>query len=123
MTIDDIYDILREVDYKPGWHIDIMAEPDGGRPYLQVRIDERSAAAICARTGAIEIWKGGKVYLSPHMCRQEIVGAAFGAFKSAEDHELREWFKYRGVAIYDPHLDPDKLVAFAADPANRNVRT
>lgn len=81
MTIDDIYDILREVDYKPGWHIDIMAEPgDGGRPYLQVRIDERSAASEI-RDELVKFVEGERVeatvleWRRASVCKIEILAA------------------------------------------------
>lgn len=121
MTRGDVEEILRTISYKPGWYLD--AHDDGHRVYLQVGVLPHASAAKCARTGEQPYpWKGGKHYLSKHMCRQEIVGMAYKAFKAAEEHELHEWFKYRGVAIFDPHLDPDKLVEFAGNPENRNTR-
>lgn len=122
MTFEAILAIVRSVSYKPGWLLDLRRESDSNRYYVQVRLTEEADAARCAVTGERLPWKGGKRYLSKHMCRQEIVGACFGAIEDAEKHEMREWFKYRGVAIYDPHLDPDALVTFASNPAHRSVR-
>lgn len=122
MTFGEMALVVLSVSYKPGWKL-ALSTGDENRPYLQVYVQPPADAAQCARSGQAIEWKGGKHYLSFHMCRQEIVGACFGAIEAAEKHEMREWFKYRGVAIYDPHLDPDKLVAFAADESNRSVRS
>ena len=56
------------------------------------------------------------------MCRQEVVGAAFSLIKDAEEHELREWFRYCGAAIFNPHLDPDALARLAREVTCFNLR-
>lgn len=110
MNTDDMRAIVAQITYKPGWSI-ALVEKEGDRPYLQVSVGEGAEAAMCAVTRQRPYaWDGGKRWLSPHMCRQEIVGQCFGAFKDAEDHELREWFRYKGAAIYGPHIDPDELI-------------
>ena len=73
-------------------------------------------------TGEPCTWKSGKRYLSIYMCRQEIVGAVFGLIKDAEMHEIREWFRYKGASIFNPHLDPDVLAEVAKKKASFNVR-
>lgn len=126
MTNHEIQDILSKITYKPGWKVEfcsgdkitfpVALEKGFGsteardRPYLQVSVDETAEASMDSLTRSRSRWKGAKVYLSPHMCRQEIVGAAFGAIQAAELHEMREWFRYGGVSIYNPHLDPDFLL-------------
>lgn len=112
-------DIINAITYKDGWHI-LYGESEG-RPYVQIAVDSSADIAKCAFTGAIVPWKSGKRYLSPHMCRQEVVCTVLGAIKDAEAHETHEWFKYKGAAIYNPHLDPDKLVDFAK-LSNMNMR-
>lgn len=124
MDIIGISEITSKITYKPGWSIALHVEGvfgNGDRPYIQVVVDETAEAALCPFSGKREGWKGGKKYLSYHMCRQEIVGAVLGAFKDAEMHEIHEWFKYKGRAIYNPHLDPDALAEFAV-LRNMNVR-
>lgn len=113
-------DIISQITYKEGWTIELR-EDAGGRPYIQISVDESAEAAKCAFSGKVTPWKGGKRYLSAHMCRQEIVGACLSAIKDAEMHEIHEWFKYKGRAIYNPHLDPDKLAEFAV-LTNMNIR-
>lgn len=57
------------------------------------------------------------------MCKNEIVTTAFKAVMTAMEHEVRENFRYRGASIFNPHMDPDKLVDFVSDDANMQSRT
>lgn len=60
--------------------------------------------------------------LSPYMCPNEIVTTAFKAVMTAMEHEVRESFRYKDVAIFNPHLDPDALVDFVKNRANIQER-
>lgn len=113
MTPQDILAIISRVTYKPGWSI--LMGFDGTRPFVQLEVDETSDASLDSykRDGTRTPWKSAKRYLSPHMCRQEVVGAVFGLIKDAELHEVHEWFRYRGASIFNPHLDPEVLVSVA----------
>ena len=117
MTIVEICEIVYACTYKPDWWIDVISPEGNERPYIQVRVKGADS-----QTGALTEWKSGKRYLSPHMCRQEIVGAVFALIKDAEEHETREWFRYKGRSIYNPHLDPDVLAEVAAKASSFNVR-
>ena len=68
----------------------------------------------CNITGAPLGWWGRKFYISPHMTDGEIVQTVFLACKIAMEHELREGFKYKGQAVFDPHYDIEKLVELRA---------
>ena len=57
---------------------------------------------------------GAKFYLSKHAAKNEIVQAVFAAVVRASEHEIRETFKYRGVALYRPHQPVDALAQFTA---------
>jgi len=113
MTYEDILEIVSQITYKPGWSL--LVGRDGDRPFLQVAVDATSDASLDShsRDGSRVPWKSGKRHLSLHMCRQEVVGAAFALLKDAELHETHEWFRYRGASIFNPHLDPDVLVKVA----------
>lgn len=102
-----IKDMVRKITYKPEWLL--VVGDDGNRFYLQVAVTKNADAAVDAFSGKRAAWRGSKRYVSPHMCDQELVGIAFDLFKAAELHEMHEWFKYRGRAIYCPHLSPDSL--------------
>jgi hypothetical protein len=67
-------------------------------------------------------WNGRKWFLSNHMTRSEVVQTAFKAVLTAEEHEAREHFKYRGQSIFDPHYDVDKLVELRSDVACLDLR-
>ncbi|KDR87701.1 MULTISPECIES: hypothetical protein [Agrobacterium] len=115
MTWDEMLTLVGACTYKPGWSIALHREPGSARAYVQLSISEASDASLDSvkRDGTRTPWKSGKRYLSPHMCRQEVVGVVFGLIKDAELHETHEWFRYRGASIYNPHLDPDALVNLA----------
>lgn len=125
MTNSEIKAIIEAITYKPGWTLHLSADDAAlSRPFLQLNVSIESDASLdsAARDGTRTPWKSGKRYLSYFMCRQEIVGAVFGMIKDAESHEMREWFRYRGASIYNPHLDPDALVPIARKRASFNVR-
>jgi hypothetical protein len=126
MTNEEMLKIVEAITYKPGWHIGFHAvagDPDT-EPYVQLSISEESDASLdaCKRDGTRTPWKSRRVYLSHHMCRQEVVGAVFGLIDGAERHEMKEWFRYKGASIYNPHLDPDALVEVARKASSFNVR-
>lgn len=105
--------IVLSISYKPHWVVNVLRDGEG-RPYVQLRVGEGSDAALDPHTGERVAWSSGKRYLSPYMCRQEVVGAVFDLIKGAELHETHEWFRYKGRSIYNPHLDPDVLAEVAS---------
>lgn len=122
MNIAKMRGIVTACSYKPGWTIYFDID-DKGNPFMQIGVDETTEASIDSTDRKVRVpWRGSKRYLTEHMCRQEIVGAAFGLIKDAESHEMREWFRYCGASIYNPHLDPDVLVSVARKRSSFNVR-
>ena len=121
MEIREMSEIVAACSYKRGWWISVR-EDDGGRPFIQLRVSEKAEASTCSQTGKRVGWSSGKHYLSQHMCRQEVVGVVFAAIKAAEEHEMREWFRYRGAAIFNAHLCPDRLAEFARKLENFEFR-
>lgn len=122
MNKNEIEDIVGQCSYKPNWGIRVGVDLVSNRLYLQVYVNEYAEAAISSHDGVVQPWSGGKRWLSEFMCRQEIVGAVFAAYKDAEMHEIHEWFRYKGASIYNPHLDPDVLVGIARKASSFNVR-
>jgi hypothetical protein len=53
------------------------------------------------------------------MIKDEIIQTAYKAVEAAVLHEMRESFKYRGRAIFDPHISVDTLWQGATSTANR----
>lgn len=123
MTPQDFADIVSNITYKPGWSFAL--QQDGDRWYIQASVSEESDLTLdpTRKNPNRTPWKSGKRYLSPFMCKQEVVGVVFGLIKDAEMHEIHEWFRYRNASIYNPHLDPDVLVEVARKKASFNVRT
>jgi hypothetical protein len=121
MTYEEMVSIVSNIAYRPGWAI-LIGKDRSERPFVQIAVSEESEASLSPFTGKRETWKSGKPYLSPHMCRQEVVGAVFGTIKAAEDHEMKEWFRYKNASIYNPHLDSDALAELARKKVNFNLR-
>ena len=111
---------LGQITYKPGWYIRTGIEP--GRMWFQVGVTEEAEISFDPIAGEKVPWRGAKHYLSPHMCRNEIVSDAKHAIDRAEMHETNEWFRYKGKSIYNPHIDPDSLVEVARFAKNFNTR-
>jgi hypothetical protein len=102
MNVDDIRDLVELIDYKD-WRFHVGE--DRGHVWLQVRF---SAADTVA--GTIQTHHGRKWLLSRHMTKSEVVLTAFKAVLTAEEHEVRESFRYMEKAIFNPHIDVDVLV-------------
>lgn len=115
MTLDEVKTIVFDCRYLIGW--DILVKLDNDRPYLQISVDDTDNF-----TGLPLRWTGRKWFLSYHMCKNEIVNTAYKAIETAVMHEMRENFLYKNTAIFNPHLDPDKLVDFVNNPDNINER-
>lgn len=109
MTRSGIKHVLSLIDYRD-WSIDVV-DTTGWGLLLRVRF---------AADGVIQ--HGRKWKLSRFMTKSEIVQTAFKAILTAEEHEVRERFRYRGAAIFGPHFDVDKLVGLAATPVALDAR-
>jgi len=109
-------EILDEVAYL-NWHF-ILTQDQAGKPYLQVAFTARDIVS-----GESCTQKGRKWKLSWYMTRSEIVYTAFKAVLTAVEHETRESFRYKNRTIFSPHFDVDKLVEFAGEADNIDMRT
>lgn len=126
LSENEIIDLIESCTYKPGWCV-MHGKDKGedGRMFIQVAVSVEAEASMNSSgplKGKREPWKGGKFYLSPFMCRQEIVSAVYGLIERAELHEIREWFRYKGASIFNPHLDPDVLAEIARKKSSFNLR-
>jgi len=59
-------------------------------------------------------WSGRKWYVSPHATRSEVVLTCLKAVLTALEHEAREQFTYKGVALFQPHVNIDQLMKAAS---------
>jgi len=73
-------------------------------PYLQIKF-----MAPCNDTGKMELQSCRKWMLSYHMNTDELISTAYKATEAAVLHEMREQFKWRGEALFHPHIDPQEL--------------
>ena len=112
--------IIEQITYKSGWYFRTGVE--FGRMWVQVGVTEDAEISYDVIEKKRVGWRGAKHYLSEHMCRNEIVSTVHHAIVRAEMHEVNEWFRYKGRAIYNPHLDPDVLVEVAAKKSSFNTR-
>lgn len=102
--------IRYDIRYREGCRV-LVRRDEGipGRVYVQVEADRPDAI-----TGEMGVGRGGKIYLSPHMVNGEIVRKIFQALLSYEEHECREFFRYRGAQVFGPHIDVEALVEAAS---------
>lgn len=112
--------IIEQITYKPGWYFRTGVEDD--RMWVQVGVTTDAEISYDVIEKKRVGWRGAKHWLSEHMCRNEIVSTVHHAIERAEMHELNEWFRYKGRAIHNPHLDPDVLVEVASKKSSFNTR-
>lgn len=101
LTRDDLERIVAGLSFRD-WKFALRY--DDKRPYLQLRFEEPCTKGT-SKTG----WSGRKWMLSPHMTSSEVVRTAWKAVQAAVEHEAAETFKYRGIPVYNPHIDIEAL--------------
>jgi hypothetical protein len=82
----------------------LVLESAHGFSYLQAAYYEPDTV-----TGVVGRQYTRRWLLSPEMTKNEIVSTAFKCVLTSMEHKTREWFLYRGRAIYQPHYDVDAL--------------
>ena len=102
MTFKEIAETLIEIKYKD-WSFSLFQR--GETVFMLVLFE-----APGPNGEQVSIQKGRKWVLSQHMTKSEVVATAFKAILTAEEHETRENFKYRGAPIFHPHYNVDILV-------------
>lgn len=100
-----VHQILSAVTYKDWWLLVTKDRQRGDAYYIQWHFKAR-----CVKTGGVYEQKGRKWYLSPYMTESELVGTAFKAALTAEEHECRESFNYYGHRVFNPHVDVRALL-------------
>ena len=108
--VEEIVNIISHVSYLD-WKIMILMDGDTPRPYLQVH-----GHGPDPKEGMEDAeWSGRKWFLSPHMCKNEIIRTAYKAIECAVAHEMNENFLYKDVAIMTPHIDYEEIVSLMND--------
>ena len=97
---------LDEVRYKD-WSFGIHM--DGERAYLQASFWDYDNSLPLSLQACKSVQKGRKWLLSPYMTKSEVIQTAFKAVMTAEEHETREKFTYKGQPVFGPHFNVDVL--------------
>jgi hypothetical protein len=96
---EDMLRIASRVSYK-GWQFHV--EMREGPSWLQLRFHADGRIEHCRK------WM-----LSSHMTESEFVQTCLKAVLSAEEHEARENFTYKGKKIFGPHINVNSLLEVA----------
>jgi hypothetical protein len=108
--LDRVRDVVGRVGYREGYRWEVGTEP--AHPFGPVFIELQHWRPD-AVTGEFAWGGGGRRFLSPDMNDSEIVRTCLGAALSYEEHEVREFFTYKGARVFGPHLDVEALVEVA----------
>ena len=87
----------RDVLNNLGWDVD-----------LRLRVEW---IALDNVTGKMEKQQSRWWPISKHAVKTEVVNTAFKCVLVAEEHEIRETFKYKGQMVYNTHIDIDTLAS------------
>lgn len=121
MNYDELELLVDQLSYKPGTRILLGYRQITNQYYLQVECER-----IDITTGRMGVGRGGTYVVEPGATLSEVVQAVFGLVRNYEEHEAREWFKYRGRRVFGPHMDVEALWTVAkqtdARPGPTSVR-
>lgn len=124
MNLEDVQKIISEVRFVLfGERFTFFVLPKGDGFLIQVGawLPDNDPNSSCEGES---LQKGGKHYISSHACKEEVVNKCWYACQDFIIHEAREVFKYKGVAIYQPHWQVDKLLELCtkSDVARRKLK-
>lgn len=101
---------LQHVTYKD-WEFAVIVLDGYGNAHLQGRFRADG-----------NTWSTSKWILSPHMTKSEIVQTALKCVLTAEEHEAREHFLYKGQTVFGPHFDVEGLCSLCQLPEALDAR-
>jgi hypothetical protein len=115
IDLERVNNIVSSIQYRD-WSL--RAERDNsnqdGRIFLQWVYTDK-----CVLTGENKEWHCRKWYLSPYMLESEIVKTAFAGALAAEEHEVRERFRYKDIRLFNPHVSLEALMDMAKRETTR----
>ncbi len=97
---------------------------DDGFRHLELRVGAENAASTADQSYWLQVRStalpghpagGRKWRISQHMTKSEVVQTALKAVIAWWEHETREAFLYKNVAVFGPHLDVEALVCIVQD--------
>lgn len=98
---DRVSRIVNSVEYKD-WEFEFFP----AKSYIQIQF---YAPDNNKGWGGSVLQRGRKWLISEHMTNSEIIQTCFLAIKVAEEHEMRENFRYAGQCIFGPRFDLDAV--------------
>lgn len=104
MNLTQAEEILSKIKYKPGFYVrlrhnDRMYCTDIICSYTTYDTDKPKIQVPICYSGVITHEHLEK------MSDTDLLAQIYNTILETEIHEAREWFKYKGVKIYDPHKD------------------
>ena len=117
-----VQDILKRITYKPGWKIKASRLEDGLRPSVVFVDWNRVTLVVTFKAPDIDDYTKTPILLSvirsmsdfdlEHLSDEQILDYFVRrAIWEAEDHEFKEWFKYDGICVFDPHPELKEKMA------------
>lgn len=95
--------IVKDIDYRDGYFLETGNEDDT----VFIRLAVWRLDTVTKEMG----WgHSAKAWLSPSMSRSDVVRVCFGLIRAYNEHEDREFFKYKGTRIFGPHQNVELLV-------------
>lgn len=106
LTLDEIRAIVAEVECPP--YAFRLSQYDDNPFRLWLRVVQSSR---CAHDGTPSMVEGRAFVLSRFHVRSEIVQTCLLACLVFAEHEIREFFRYRGRPVFNPHIDIEALAS------------
>ena len=103
MTMEEMRDVAEQCEFSE-MMFGVIQDGIDSRPYLQGSYMEEDT-----ETGDLAEQRTRKWMLSEFMTKSELVQTCFACCMASMEHRAREWFLYRGKAIFQPHYDVDAL--------------
>lgn len=113
LRIEKLLDI--HVQYKDGWTLRLQCDESRNNALYMQWV----WWATCAKTSRKKIQHSRKWFVSEHASDSELVLTAFKAALTAEEHECRESFKFKGKRVLGPHIDVNALLTVCDIEDNR----
>lgn len=121
VSLKDYYkweEFFRNLNYKPNWDFDLqrfveysearvimtMRVPDSRKPVPQSEFNLMGQRQVIP---LVPITK--TVLLGPFHGEEYAKDYIRFHIRDMEDHEIDEWFRYKGELVFDPHKEPTEL--------------
>lgn len=100
MSYDQVLEVFNKITYKPGWKFTLLPMPYGFVFILRVSTTDSRDASQPIDVVASRQYGPGEI-----SSVELIIKAAGEMIKEIEEHEFREWFKFDGNCVTEPHPD------------------